>query len=120
MYTGPASLTDDRTMTSLQNQQGPIDEAIVNGLIAATPEWWSAAKLEVEWRPRDGGVEGYAHTITSPEGHRDLVEATDEICAETLRLAELFRRCGKQWTRVVYSVKQQPDGQWSYTADFTY
>ena len=107
-------------MTPLQEQQGPIDVAIVNSLIEATPEWWGEAKLEIEWRPRECGVEGFAHTITSPEGHREIIEATEEICTETFRLADLFRRCGKQWKMVVYKVKQQPDGEWSYTADFTY
>ncbi len=107
-------------MSNLQELETPIDEAIVNALIEATPEWWNAAQLEVVHSERPSGVEGFAHTITSPEGHRDIVSATDELTDATLRLADLFRSHGKIWTKVVYTTTKSNGGKWTYSADFSY
>lgn len=107
-------------MPSLQELERPIDEEIVNRLIEATPEWWRAAVLEIEWSPEENGLESFKHTITSPEGHRDLVQSTSEIHTATFRLSDLFRQHGKQWKKVVYSIRQIPDGKWDYRADFSY
>jgi hypothetical protein len=106
-------------MPTLQELERPIDEAIVSGLVEATPEWWKSAILEIEWCPNENGVEGFKHRIISPEGHRDIVQATKQIHENTFRLADVFRRYGKQWQKVVYSVKQEPRGEWKHSADFT-
>lgn len=107
-------------MATLQELEAPIDAEIVGLIVEVTPTWWKAARLEVERRAHEGSAEGLAHTMTSPEGHRDLVVATDEILDATHRLAELFRSFGRPWTRVVYDVTERPDGSWDYRATFTY
>jgi hypothetical protein len=107
-------------MPTLQELERPIDEAIVDQLVQATPEWWKAAVLEVTRSVKANEVEGFAHLVTSPEGHRDVVQATDEIFELTLRLADLFKRFGKPWKKVVYSIRQNDAGGWSYSADFEY
>lgn len=107
-------------MSTLQEKEGPLDQAIVNSLIEATPEWWKSAVLEVDYRPRKGGIEGYAHTISSPEGHRDVIHATDEMCSLTYQLAQLFREYGRQWVKVVYKIEQLPTGAWNYAVEFSY
>lgn len=107
-------------MPTLQELERPIDEAIVDQLVQATPEWWKAAVLEITRSTKPGGVEGFAHLVSSPEGHRDMVQATDEIFELTIRLADLFANFGKPWQRVVYSIRQTPAGGWQYTADYEY
>lgn len=106
--------------SSLQELEQPIDEAIANGLIEATPEWWNAAILEIESCPQSNGVEGFRHRITSPEGQRDIVQATESIHEHTFRLADLFRQHGRPWRKVVYTVTKQAGGSWKYSADFSY
>ena len=107
-------------MPLLQELERPIDEAIVNGLIEATPDWWRAAVLEIAWSQNENGLEGFLHTISSPEGHRDLVQTTDAIHEATFKLSDLFRQHGKQWKKVIYSIRQKEDGNWTYQADFSY
>lgn len=107
-------------MPDLQELERPIDETIVSALIEATPGWWKTAKLEIVWSPKKDGIEGFQHSITSPEGHRDIVQATDAIFAATFQLADLFRRFGKPWKKVAYSVTQTKSGDWDYSADFEY
>src|ERR1035437_4952873 len=101
-------------MSTLQELERPIDEAIVDHLVQATPEWWKAAALEVTRSTKANGIEGFAHAITSPEGHRDIVQATDEIFQLTIQLADLFNRFGTSWKKVVYSIRQNPEGGWHY------
>ena len=107
-------------MPTLQELERPIDEAIVDQLVQATPEWWKSAILEVTRSTKADDIEGFAHLITSPDGHRDLVQATDEIFELTLQLADLFTKFGKPWRKVVYSIRQNPEGGWRYSADFEY
>lgn len=107
-------------MTNLQEMERPIDEAIVNELIRATPEWWRSAVLEITRANKANNVEGFAHVITSPEGHRDVVGATDDIFAATFQLADLFAKFGKPWRKVIYSVNQSSNGAWHYSADYEY
>ena len=107
-------------MATLQELERPIDGATVNALIEATPDWWKSAKLEIMRTTRSPGVEGLAHLITSPEGHREIVQATDAIFAASFRLSDLFASFDKPWKRVVFTVVQAADGHWRYTADYEY
>lgn len=107
-------------MATLQELEGPIDEAIVREVIAATPEWWQAAVLEVTCTKAPGDMEGMAHMITSPQGHRDVVQPTDEILDLTHQLLDLFARFGKRWRKVTYRIEMTADGNWNYVADFDY
>jgi len=88
-------------------------------LIAATPEWWKSADLELEYSLA-GETEGLAHEISSPEGHKDNVEPTEDLYSATLRLVDLFKRFGRVWRKATYTVTQSPDGNWKYTAEFDY
>jgi hypothetical protein len=107
-------------MPTLQELERPIDEAIVNQLVQATPEWWNSAVLEVTRSVKPNDVEGIAHLISSPEGHRDVVQATETNIELTFQLADLFASFGKPWRSVVYSIRQNSTGGWQYTADFRY
>jgi hypothetical protein len=107
-------------MLNLQELERPIDEAITNHLVQATPEWWKSAVLEVTHSVDSDGTEGFAHLIKSPEGHRDIVQATQDILDLTFQLSSLFKRFGTPWQKVVYSVNQNALGGWNYSADFEY
>ena len=104
---------------SLQEEEKPIDEEIANELIALTPESWRAAVLEVTYEEDPDG-EGYSHEIYSPEHRREVVEPSEEMFLATRRLGLLFRKHGHQWKRVRYTVEQQDDGSWKYSAAFDY
>lgn len=106
-------------MTSLVERQAPIDREVVNALIAATPETWSAAEMFVE-REQDSSHEKMKIEISSPEGHRDLVGPTDEIYAGLYNLSDLFREYGKVWSQLVYRANLTPEGNWKYTIRFDY
>lgn len=105
---------------SLQDDEGPIDAEISNLLIAATPQSWHSARLDVEFSRKADGTEGFVHRISSPEGHRDLVEPPEEMYAAVFLLFDLFRRAGKPWQRVGYVVSQATDGNWDYEVRFEY
>jgi hypothetical protein len=105
---------------TIQQLERTIDEAIVNGLIEATPESWKTIKLEIEWRPKQNGTEGFAHTITSPEGHRDIIPTSEMIYQQTFLLANLFKKHSKQWCKATYTASQSSGGEWKYSVDFLY
>ena len=107
-------------MATLQELERPIDEAIVDRLVEATPEWWKSAVLEVTRTTEANGMVGFTHRITSPEGHRDIVVTTDEIFHLTKQLADLFTRFGGPWKKVSYAIHENPGGGWHYSADFVY
>ena len=99
-------------MPSLQELERPIDEAIANALIGVTPETWRLARLEVTRSDKANGVQGFEHVITSPEGHRDIVQADDKMFELTFKLADLFEKFGKPWKKVIYTVSQVPSSPW--------
>jgi hypothetical protein len=105
---------------SLQEEEKPIDEEIVNQLIALTPESWRTAILEVTYEAEAGGDEGYSHEIYSAEERHEQVEPSEELFLATRRLALLFQKHGHRWKSVKYTVVQQEDGGWKYSAAFDY
>lgn len=106
-------------MKTLQELQAPIDKQIVEGLISATPETWNKAEMLVE-RHQEGTSERMTITITSPEGHRDPISATDEIYEGLYRLADCFSGQGRIWTRVFYSIELDPNNHWKFKVEFAY
>ena len=103
----------------LQEREGPIDREIVKALISVIPETWRSLVLEVV-DTSEAGIEKYAHSISSPEGHKDIVVTPEEIFPATLRLARLFTEQGHRWRRVTYTVSEQDDEKWKYAVDFEY
>ncbi len=107
-------------MSTLQEQQGPVDRLIVNELIAATPEWWKSAILEVERIEEPGEIEKFRQVIISPEKHKDIVSSTPELHEAVIRLADVFRHFGRVWSKAIYQVELLPDNSWKYSARFEY
>lgn len=103
----------------LQDEEGPLDEAIVNEVVELTPQWWRAVALDVSYSA-DGGIEKYSHVISSLDGHKEPVFPSDRLYAATHELGLLFRRHGTQWKRARYELRLQDDGSWKYNVTFEY
>ena len=105
---------------TLTEKIGPIDADIAQHLIEATPEWWSSATLVVERVNLEAGFEKIVHTITNPDGHREFVVATEEICSLTAQLADIFREHAKLWKKVTYNINQNANEDWTYKVSYDY
>lgn len=122
---GPFSLrckmskNKERDMNSMIDKQAIIDKEIANALIIATPEHWNSAEMLVE-RAQEGKHEKMNISISSPEGHRNLIEPTEDIYINLYKLSDLFRENGKTWHRAIYTITVQTDGNWKYTVNFHY
>ncbi len=106
-------------LTSFIQRQAPIDRALADSLIAATPESWNSAVMTVE-RFVNGGIERFSIEITSPEGKRDVISPTKEIIEGVKKLSDLFVGHGRPWQRVLYSVSLKETGEWKFQVDFSY
>jgi hypothetical protein len=102
---------------SLREEQSPIFRRLACALVEATPEWWSAAELELV-APPSGLGSGLAHSIWSDEHPHDLVIPTDEIMEATraLELASVQR--GDDWSRSAFRIMRGPSGQWRFSVTF--
>jgi hypothetical protein len=102
----------------LQQLEEPIEQRIATALIEATPASWENARLEVEAKD-ELGLLGMAHTISSPDGQREIVTPTEEIFAATYELRELFKQHGRAWRRLVFDIMKE-EGSWRFVAHFEY
>lgn len=107
-------------MPNLQVEEGPIDLEIVGELIAATPESWKRAILDVRRRTEPPNIEKFEHEISNPDGLRDLVEPTEKTYEAIFRLADLFKKYGRCWKTVRYSISLADNGNWNYKVKFEY
>jgi hypothetical protein len=98
---------------SLQEEQSPILQRLADALLEATPEWWSAAELELVAQPA-----GLAHAISNAEYPRDLVMPTDEIMEATRALELASVRYEDAWRRCLFRIAQEPSGHWRFVATF--
>jgi hypothetical protein len=105
-------------VADLQELERPIDEAISRSLVELIPDTWDSIQLEIT--RDDANEDTFAHVITGPQGHRELIMPSDTIFEHTFKLADLFSSFGKLWKKVVYTVERKADGNWKYSADFIY
>ena len=100
-------------------KQAPLDAAVANALIAATPEWWKSASLVAD-REEHGSKERMTIVITAPDGLPERISPTEEIYSSLYALADLFRERGTVWRSASCSVDQTEGGDWKYSVQFTY
>jgi hypothetical protein len=98
-------------------RQGPIHTAIVNELIALTPEWWNAVTLIVSVAAQEG-IESMPHEIGSPEGHREPITPSDRLLDLTRQLFRLFQEYGQPWDQLVYKVSLDAEGDRNWQCTF--
>ena len=106
------------TSPSLQDLQAPIDDAIVDAMIASTPETWSHIVLTLVRPGDDHDVGHFTHELSSPTG-LPPVTPDDSLFDATYRLDALFQRHGALLSRAVYEV-HYTEGQGRFTASFEY
>lgn len=107
-------------MSDLLNKQASIDRDVVNAMIMATPETWSAIEMRVDREVDEAGVERMAVSISSPEGLRDPIMPSDEILNALHQLSELFQEHEKVWKQVQYNASINEQGNWRYKVNFEY
>ncbi len=106
-------------MTNLLDEQIPIDRAIANALVMATPDTWGAIKMTVS-REVDERFDRTTVTISSPEGHSEPIRPTDEILEFLSDLFNLFNAHEIHCRGMVYYLSQDPAGGWDYHVNFDY
>jgi hypothetical protein len=107
-------------MTALQEQQQPIDIAIVNGIVASTPEHWKKIVMEASRRSEPDGTEAITIILASPEGHADLVSPDPSLVTALRSLSLLFAEHGSPWAKVTYRLMDAGGDNWSFKANFEY
>jgi hypothetical protein len=107
-------------MATLQEQQQPIDIAIVNGIVSSTPEHWKKIVLEASQLVESGNKEAITIILASPEGYMDLVRPKPMLVMALRHLSMLFAEHGKSWSKVTYRLVDAGQGDWSFKADFEY
>lgn len=107
------------TVSKLIDDQHPVDLKIANELVAATPEHWNSAMLELT-RSVDGKDERVYLSIRNEERLRELVTPTDDLYALSAELAGVFRKHGANWRKIIYRASLQADGSWKWRAGYEY
>ncbi len=107
-------------MGELQEEHEPIDRAIVRELISIIPEGWHAAVLEIGRTVDPRNIVRYSHEVFSPDGHKDVVQPTEELFQRAIELDDVFAAHGCAWRGVKYLVSEEKDGGWKYTIDYRY
>lgn len=106
-------------MPWIQEQQAPIDMAIVNAMIESTPETWQEIVLTLVRKPGPPSIGGFTHELSSPEGYSP-VGAADSLYEATYRLDDLLQgKVEKLISKAVYRAKSVGES-WSFNAEFEY
>ncbi|MBL8018666.1 MAG: hypothetical protein JNM27_03295 [Leptospirales bacterium] len=108
------------TPSEQHKEQARIDQAIAAEIIELTPEFWTAATLIVRKDIKPDGMNGIAHHIFSPQGHREIIQPDEVLFGLIGELFELFSKHGADLRCATYNVSEEPDGQWRMTAEYGY
>lgn len=107
-------------MPTLQELQQPLDIAIVNGIVASTPEHWKQIVMEASRFVESDGTETITIILASPEGHTNLVNPKPALVLALRQLSMLFAEHRKPWSKVTYKLVDAGGDNWSFQADFQY
>jgi len=99
---------------SIEADLSPLLSAVGRELIAATPESWTAAQLALVVRPTSGTMGAVSHVITSPEGLRDLVVATEDLMNATATLVQACKAHGRPFRELLFTVQSDAEGAWRF------
>ena len=99
--------------------QTPINQALANAMISATPEYWDSIKLEIEL-DKQGYDISMKHVISSPEGYENAIMLTNEIAKATYRLSKLFESNNKAWKKAVFIAAKNDEGKWVMDCQYEY
>ena len=104
---------------SLQDEQAPIDQEIVETALSSTPEEWDSFTLRLEYVWADDPDDIGTVSISLHNGEEPCTPE-DELYGSTRKLLKLFHRYGVAWISAQYNISMTDEGKWKYVADFQY
>lgn len=96
--------------------QTPVVQEICIALIHIIPATWNSVVLTLEV-PEHGLGKGLAHSISSPEGHKDVVTPTMEVFAATRKLELGWVERKSTFKKAIISA-QRTGEDWSIKSDY--
>jgi len=99
-------------------EQTPLHRAIVDAVIASTPEDWTHMTLTITRQAHSREVGRLIHELHSNEGYAPIIPSA-ELLDATYRLDELLQSYGAVFTRAVYEVRFK-DGKGKFKSTFEY
>lgn len=103
-------------MSTLQELQFPIDQAIFAALLSCLPPAWSKARL-LATQTLDG-------TRTSVridgQGQSGAAIPSDDLQGKVRALFVLNNKFNTRLVGIDYTYARQPDGKWSFAGDYDY
>ena len=100
------------------NWHEPLLKDVLVTFIRNVPPTWTAAVLTLK-APEHGLGTGVSHSITSPEGRRDVAFPSDELMLATRKFELGSVEHKLDWKKVVVTVEK--DGEnWKSNIDFDY
>jgi len=106
-------------MSQLHDLQFHIDQAIFTEVLACIPRAWKNAKLEASSRDTSGNGSSVAIRIDAMK-QPGIALVSDPLQSQVRELFLLNKRFKTGLRRIVYTYSQQPDGRWSFVADYEY
>jgi hypothetical protein len=105
-------------MHELQDEEAPIDRAIVAALVTCIPPEASEIVMTLERPAGRRAIGDLVHEFETPTGHAPLLPET-ELYEATYQLDDLFQRHGALFVRAVYTVRLD-NNRTRFTAKFQY
>jgi hypothetical protein len=104
-----------------RKQEDVVHRAIVDGIIASTPDTWDEIYLTLTHNLYPNGDEGLAHELSCPQAHpTEFAEPTQALYDATRQLLDICKRRGQSWRSAKYHVTKKSDSSWSFVVDFSY
>jgi hypothetical protein len=103
-------------MSSLQELQFPIDQAIFAELLPCLPAHWGKAKLLAS--QKSGGTR--LSVRIDGLGQSGVAAPSDELQSKIRELFVLNNQFNSGLIGIEYSYSREPDGKWSFAGDYQY
>lgn len=104
---------------TIQDEQAPIFEEIVNLAISSTPEHWDTFTLYLEYVWGDD-PEAIGTVQLSLHNGKEPCTPEDNLYDATFKLLKLFHRHGISWIGAQFEIGLNDEGNWKYKAEFQY
>lgn len=106
---------------NLQKLHPPIDNRIVQHLLAVIPEGWWSIVLDVTRDAEAAEESELSLSISSDEGYRDIVMPPSEMYETVIQHADLFASHGQPWSTLRYRVFfDEAIDNWRFTIEYDY
>jgi hypothetical protein len=103
-------------MSSLQELQFPVDQAIFAELLPCLPAHWTKARLLASQKSDGTGLK----VRIDGQGQSGLAVPSDDLQSKIRELFVLNSQFNSGLIGIDYAYARQPDGQWSFSGDYRY